>query len=79
MSVLSFRIAASALAVGLFTLTSCAGPAGVRVGTADFYWSAAKETYAAGDYSKTADHLEHLVEGHNAYTGRAIPWYFPRR
>jgi hypothetical protein len=44
------------------------------VGTPEFYWYAAKETYAAGDYQKTADHLDHLIDGQNEYTARAIPW-----
>jgi hypothetical protein len=58
-------------------LTSCAGPVvdKDKVGSAAFYWSAAKETYAAGDYMKTADHLERLIDSKNEYTQRAIPWY----
>jgi hypothetical protein len=44
------------------------------VKTPEFYWYAAKETYAAGDYQKTADHLDHLIETQNEYTARAIPW-----
>jgi hypothetical protein len=44
------------------------------VGTPEFYWYAAKETYAAGDYLKTADHLDHLIDTQNEYTARAIPW-----
>ncbi len=44
------------------------------VRTPDFYWSAARETWAAGDYLKTSDHLDHLLSSTNAYTARAIPW-----
>src|SRR5438067_208877 len=76
MSVFSFRIASvSVAALGLWGLTSCSGPAGIRVGTPEFYWSAANETYTAGDYVKTADHLERLIDNSNEFSARAIPWY----
>jgi len=74
MSVFSLRISALVIVLALSGLTSCSGPATQRVGTSDFYWSAAKETYAAGDYVKTADHLDHLIDSQNDYTARAIPW-----
>src|ERR1041385_6617055 len=64
-----------ALLLAILTLTSCSGPVPVRVATPEFYWSAAGETYAAGDYRKTADHLEKLIERDDSYTARAIPWY----
>jgi hypothetical protein len=73
MSVSSLRFLAPLPA--LMLLTSCAGPsANVDTSNAAFYWNAAKETYAAGDYSKTLDDLDHLMETHNEYTSRAIPW-----
>jgi hypothetical protein len=60
-------------------LTACSGggPAATvaRGKSADFYWSAARETYSIGDYMKTADHLEHLLDDPNQFTARAIPWY----
>ena len=74
MSVLTLRVAALVAACALLGLTSCSGPATARVGTPEFYWYAAKETYAAGDYQKTADHLDHLIDGQNEYTARAVPW-----
>jgi hypothetical protein len=57
-------------------LAACSGPVttSARVGTPEFYWYAAKETYAAGDYIKTANHLDHLIDSQNEYTARAIPW-----
>jgi len=73
MSVSSLRLVA--LFVALILLSSCAGPsASVDTSNAAFYWSAAKETYAAGDYLKTLDDLDHLMETQNEYTSRAIPW-----
>jgi hypothetical protein len=44
------------------------------VGSPEFYWSAAQETYASGDYIKATDHLDHLMESNSEYTARAIPW-----
>lgn len=62
------------LAAGLF-LTSCSsGPAPVEKGTPPFYWQAANETYKAGDYVKTSEHLAHLVKSQNEFTSRAQPW-----
>jgi len=83
MSVSSARLAAITILFVMFTLTSCSsGGSTTTTATvtptgksADFYWSAARETYAAGDYMKTADHLEHLIDNQNQYTTRAIPWY----
>ena len=57
-------------------LSSCSSqPAGPQPGTPGFYWGAAKETFAAGDYSKTLDHLDNLLNTENEYTARALPWY----
>lgn len=61
------------LLVLLTLLTSCSGPA-TTVGSAEFYWNAAKDTYAGGDYLKTLDDLDHLMENHSEYTARAVPW-----
>src|SRR5215471_8547645 len=73
MSVSLLRSVPVLLAIAL--LTSCAGPTtNARVGTPEFYWYAAKETYAAGDFTKTADHLDHLIDNENEYTARAVPW-----
>jgi hypothetical protein len=61
MSLLLRRLAGPLSALAFFGLTSCGRPvpttASVR--TSDFYWAAARETWAAGDYIKTADHLHH--------------------
>jgi hypothetical protein len=60
----------------LLSLIACSGPttSAAKVGTPEFYWYAAKETYAAGDYTKTLDHLDHLIADHNEYSARALPW-----
>src|SRR5437667_4776325 len=75
MSVFSIRIAALLVALALIGLTACSSPTTTaRVGTPEFYWYAAKETYAAGDYVKTANHLDHLIDNQNEYAARAVPW-----
>lgn len=43
-------------------------------GTPAFYWQAAHETFAAGDYMKTNDHLDQLLKTDNEFTERARPW-----
>lgn len=56
-------------------LASCSsGPPPPQKGTPPFYWQAAKETFAAGDYLKTNDHLSQLVRTENEFTARAFPW-----
>lgn len=73
---LHFHRALSIPAVlAMLLLASCSAPTKTTARTPDFYWSAAAETYAAGDYAKTADHLEHLLADGNPYTARAIPWH----
>ena len=74
MSVFSLRLTALLGAGCLIALTSCSGPVAGNTRTPGFYWSAAKETYAAGDFAKATDHLERLIGGPNDYTSRAIPW-----
>src|SRR4051812_35943033 len=69
------RIAGAVVLLALLGLTSCSGPVPEKMGTQEFYWSAARETYVAGDYRKTADHLEKLIDRDDGYAARAIPWY----
>ena len=61
--------------LGLFAV-SCSSPREeLRPGTPAYYWSAANETYAAGDYVKTAEHLENIAKSDNNFTARAQPWH----
>jgi hypothetical protein len=55
-------------------LLSCSGNSAPQPGTPAFYWDAAKETYAAGDYQKTIEHLGNILSGQNDYVARAQPW-----
>ena len=54
-------------------LTSC-GPSGPAEGTPGFYWQAAKETFAARDHLKTADHLTRIAKTENEFSQRALPF-----
>lgn len=58
----------------LFQFSCSNAPAPPQKGTPAFYWSAARETYEAGDYLKTIEHLEKIVATDNDYTARALPW-----
>ncbi len=64
------------VALSALILVSCStGPQPPKVGTPAFYWTAAQETYAAGDYLKAVQHLEGVLRSDNEYTARAYPWY----
>ncbi len=43
-------------------------------GSPAFYWQAAHDTWAAGDYTKTLDNLDNLLATDNEFTNRALPW-----
>jgi len=60
-------------ALSLLLVFAC-GPAPPQRGTPAFYWGAAKEAYAFGDFMKTIDHLDNILESDNDYTARAFPW-----
>jgi hypothetical protein len=53
---------------------SCSGSNAPEPGTPAFYWAAAKETYATGDYQKTVEHLGNILSSQNDYVARAQPW-----
>jgi hypothetical protein len=50
------------------------GPQPPQPGTPAFLWSAAKTTYAAGDFLKASDNLSQLVKSDSEFTARAEPW-----
>ena len=61
------------IAVNLILL-SCSGSNAPQPGTPAFYWAAARETYAAGDYQKTVENLADILSSPNDYVARAQPW-----
>jgi hypothetical protein len=55
---------------------SCSsGPKPPAVGSPAYYWAAAQETYAAGDFVKTAEHLQGVLKTDNEFTAKAYPFY----
>src|ERR1700733_5133254 len=68
------RTAVLALLSANLILFSCSSSDAPQPGTPAFYWAAAKETYAAGDYHKTAEHLGNILSSQNDYVARAQPW-----
>uniref|UniRef100_Q025C2 Lipoprotein n=1 Tax=Solibacter usitatus (strain Ellin6076) TaxID=234267 RepID=Q025C2_SOLUE len=64
-----------ALILAITVCISCSsGPTGPEKGTPAFYWQAARETFAAGDTTKTLEHLDKLLADHNEYSDRALTW-----
>jgi hypothetical protein len=55
-------------------LYSCSTTTAPRPGTPAFFWGAARETYAAGDYGKTIEHLGRVTATENEFTALARPW-----
>ena len=67
-------MASGILVFSSLVLISCATDNAPKVGTPQFYWAAAKETFATGDYVKTVTHLEELNAHESEFTARARPW-----
>ena len=76
---MSQRLVAGARVFGLMTvlsLVSCtSGPPPVKMGTPEWFWSAAREQYAIGDFAKTQEHLERLMAGESPFRARAATWH----
>ena len=61
--------------IAMLLLAVSCGPTPPQKGTPLYYWSGARETFAAGDYMKTIDHLDGLLNlTENDYTARAMTW-----
>jgi len=57
-------------------LLACSGgdSGGPRLGTPEWYWAAAQETFEAADYVKTQEHLEHVVNSDLDVKQQAAVW-----
>jgi hypothetical protein len=55
----------------VFATACSSGPKPPQPGTPEFTWSAAKSTYAAGDFLKAKDNLEQLAKGDSEYAAPA--------
>jgi hypothetical protein len=67
-------MAVLALLAANLILFSCSTSSAPQPGTPAFYWAAAKETYNAGDYQKTIEHLGNILSTQNEFVARAQPW-----
>jgi hypothetical protein len=57
------------------TQASCGGGgSGPQVGSPAWYWQAAQETYASGEYEKTLQHLKEVADGESEYKEQATLW-----
>ena len=64
------------LSLPAIVLCSCSsGPAPPKMGTPEWYWSAANEQFAKGDLAKTQEHLGKIMAGENPFKRRAGPWH----
>ncbi len=69
-----FAAVLAVVTANLILFSCSSGPSAPQPGTPAFYWNAAQNTYAAGDYTKTVDNLQSLVAKDNEFTARAQPW-----
>lgn len=56
------------------TFACSSGPAPPKPGTAAFSWEVAKESYQAGDYLRTAEHLDRVLRTDNDLVPQARVW-----
>jgi hypothetical protein len=55
--------------------TSCSsGPQAPQPGTPAFFWTAARDTYRAGDFVKTSENLQRILVSDNEFSARARAW-----
>jgi len=71
---LSLPILVAGVCFLLATVSCTSGPPSAPPGSPAFYWKAASDTFAAGDFTKAALNLEGLVKNESEFTARAQPW-----
>jgi hypothetical protein len=62
------------LGMGLASGSCSSGPSGPRAGTPEWYWQAAGETFASGDYEKAQEHLGQVAASESENKGQATLW-----
>ena len=70
----SVALLLAVLLLVLFTTACASKPKGPQPGTPAFFWAAANETWRAGDYVKTSEHLQRILAGDNEFAARARAW-----
>jgi hypothetical protein len=63
-----------AAGIGLLAVSCSSRPAPPKPGSPAFFWSAARTTYAAGDFLKAHENLQQLAKGESEFAARAQPW-----
>ncbi len=64
----------SSLCTALLLVSCSESQRGPAIGTPEWFWVAANETYATGNYEKAADHLENAADSENPWQERAAIW-----
>ncbi len=76
---MSTRQTATTLVLCLAAVVACgscsSGPAPAKMGTPQWYWGAARDTFRQGDLAKTQEHLEKLMTTDNPFKRRAATWH----
>lgn len=62
------------LFTALITVSCSSEAPANKMGTPEYFWSGAKETFGMKDYAKTADHLENLTKTDNQFTSQGFPF-----
>jgi hypothetical protein len=63
-----------ALALAIASASCASGPQPPQPGTPAFFWASAKESYHAGDFTRTDEQLQRILAGDNEFAARARPW-----
>lgn len=65
----------AALGAAVLSISCSGGDSNtVQFGTPAWYWQAAQDTFKAGDFAKTNEHLAELVKGDSEWKQRAAVW-----
>jgi len=70
---IAVRLSGSLLLALAFSACS-SGPSAPRMGTPEWYWSAAREQFAIAAYTKTQEHLGKIVDSNSPLQARAATW-----
>ena len=62
------------LLIALITVSCSSEAPANKMGTPEYFWSGANQTFGMKDYAKTADHLENLTKTDNQFTSQGFPF-----
>ena len=67
-------LCAALLLVSILWASCGSGSGGPQVGTTEWYWAAAKETFTAGDFEKAQEHLKQVATADGEHKVQAALW-----